>query len=251
MRLMRDRLQRPHHVYDDNFFTSVHLVEALLRSGMYLCDTTRSTRRDFPKGVVGVRLAAGESVKWTNDAKVTVIKWHDKRDVYIVVTNDGSGDKLMQARRKRQEVQLTMPTCIRSCNRLMGGVDHMDQMRSYYGVWQGGAKMVEVPLLGSDQRWPRQCACPVVSGPSSSAINKRSFALKSFKVQLVHNLVDGFHGERKTRLPAAVSELTLERIIDDDLVAGHPLVQFAGRKRVCHVCSRKQVKTKKGSVAKC
>ena len=67
MRLMRDRLQRHHHVYADNYFTSVHLAEALLRSGTYLCGTTRSTRRDFPKGVVGVRLAAGESFNFPHD----------------------------------------------------------------------------------------------------------------------------------------------------------------------------------------
>ena len=44
--------------------------------------------------------------------------------------------------------------------------------------------------------------------------------------------MDGFHGDQKMHLPAAVRELVLERVIDDLLVAGHPLVQ--------------QVKTKKG-----
>ena len=246
MRLMRDRLQRYHHVYADNFFTSVHLAEALLRSGTYLCGTTRSTRRDFTKGVVGVRLAAGESVKWTNDANVTVIKWHDKRDVYMVVTNDAGGDEVVQARRKRQEVQLTVPTCIRSYNRLMGGVDHMDQMRSYYGVGRAGPKwwkylfwgLINIGLVNAHVLWSL-CHRPLPS-------NKRIYALKSFKMQLVHNLVDGFHADRRILLPAVVSKLTMERVIDDDLVAGHPLVQFAGRKRVCHVCSRNQVKTKKG-----
>ena len=178
MRLMRDRLQRHHHVYADNFFTSVHL-------------------------------------------------WHDKRDMYMVVTNDGGGDEVVQARRKRQEVQLTVPTCIRSYNRLMGGVDHMDQMRSYYGVGRAGPKwwkylfwgLIKVGLVNA-YVLRSLCHRPLPS-------NKTIFALKRFKVQLVHNLVDGFHGERKARLPAAVSQLTLERVINDDLVAGHPLVQFA------------------------
>ena len=51
MRLMCNYLQRHHHVYADNFFTSVHLAEALLQADTYLCGTTRATRKEFPKAL--------------------------------------------------------------------------------------------------------------------------------------------------------------------------------------------------------
>ena len=48
MSLMRDYLQKYHHVYADNYFTSVHLANALLQAGTYLCGTTRATKRNSP-----------------------------------------------------------------------------------------------------------------------------------------------------------------------------------------------------------
>ena len=49
MRLMRNYLQRYHHVYADNFFTSVHLADALLQVDTYLGGTTHATCNKFPK----------------------------------------------------------------------------------------------------------------------------------------------------------------------------------------------------------
>ena len=40
--------------------------------------------------------------------------------------------------------------------------------------------MVEVPLLGSHQRWPRQYASPMVSVSSSSAIKKVDLRSQDF-----------------------------------------------------------------------
>ena len=89
----------------------------------------------------------------------------------------------------------------------------MNQMRSYYVVGRAGPKwwkylfwgLIKVGLVNAHVLWSL-CHRPLPS-------NKTIFALKSFKVQLVHNLVDGFHGDRKACLPAAVSQLTLERVM--------------------------------------
>ncbi len=37
-----------HHVYFDNFFTSVGLLEELEKTGIYSCGTARSDRKGFP-----------------------------------------------------------------------------------------------------------------------------------------------------------------------------------------------------------
>ena len=123
MRLMRDYLQKYYHVYADNYFTSVHLADALLQA-----DTYHNTRhqKEFPKSLAATRLKAGESVKWTNETGVMLCKWHDKRDVHMISTNDAGGDHVIHVRRKRQEVDLSVPTCVRSYNASMGGVDRLD-----------------------------------------------------------------------------------------------------------------------------
>ena len=63
-------------MFADNFFTSVHFAEALLQADTYLCGTTHGTRRDFPNALADAKLQAGESVKWTNEAEVMILKWH-------------------------------------------------------------------------------------------------------------------------------------------------------------------------------
>ena len=37
-----------HHVFFDNFFTSVHLLEQLEEDGIYSCGTARKDRKGFP-----------------------------------------------------------------------------------------------------------------------------------------------------------------------------------------------------------
>ena len=63
MGLIPNYLNKHYHVFADNFFTSVHLAEALLQAGTYLCGTTRGTRRDFPNTrqcqVAGWRVCRG------------------------------------------------------------------------------------------------------------------------------------------------------------------------------------------------
>ena len=49
--LLRNHLLRYHHVFADNFRTSVHLAEDLSQADTYLCGTTRATRREFPNTV--------------------------------------------------------------------------------------------------------------------------------------------------------------------------------------------------------
>ena len=46
--LTSDLKRKYHHVYFDNFFTSVQLLEQLEEDGIYSCGTARKDRRGFP-----------------------------------------------------------------------------------------------------------------------------------------------------------------------------------------------------------
>ena len=139
MKLMRRHLLSYHHLYADNYFTSVHLAVDLLQADTYLCGTTRATRREFPRTLAAVRLQRGESVKWTNGDGVMLVKWHDKRDVHMIATNDAGEDFVRATRRKRQIEDVTVPVCVGTYNQHMGGVDRLHQLRSYYGVGRGAS----------------------------------------------------------------------------------------------------------------
>ena len=51
IRLMRRYTLSYHHLYADNYFTSVHLAVDLRQADTYLCGTTRATRREFPNSL--------------------------------------------------------------------------------------------------------------------------------------------------------------------------------------------------------
>ena len=100
------------------------------------------------------------------------MKWHAKRDVYIVSTADAGGEIVRQTRRNHQDVQLHVPTCVVSYNKWMGGVDHLDQMRSYYAVARGGGNTSYGPSSTSASATPAlygSCAtghCPATNAGS-------------------------------------------------------------------------------------
>lgn len=43
-----DYMNKGHHIYIDNFFTSIHLAEAILGKKTYLTGTIRSNRKEIP-----------------------------------------------------------------------------------------------------------------------------------------------------------------------------------------------------------
>ncbi len=56
--LTADLKQKNHHVFFDNFFTNVQLLEDLLADGIYSCGTARKDRRGFPPALREVKLKA-------------------------------------------------------------------------------------------------------------------------------------------------------------------------------------------------
>ena len=113
--------------------------------------------------------------------------------------------------------------CVGSYNKHIGGVDKLDQLRSYYGVGRAGRRwwryrfwgILNVGLINAYILW-------VVANRPLSA-NTRLFGLKAFKLKLVHDLCDRQpdHREfRSRRQPAATDNLTIEQVITDNVVDG-------------------------------
>ena len=73
-------------VYMDNFYSSPLLYKDLLAAGTTATGTVRCTRKNFPSCL---KEKSNESRGATTSAyhnNITVVKWHDNRDVYAIST---------------------------------------------------------------------------------------------------------------------------------------------------------------------
>ena len=135
MKLVNPIKNRGHHVYMDNFYTSPTLFSDLRLNGFGACGTLRLNRRGLPKSVK-FSIKKGEKQAVHIDESMIAIKWSDKRVVTALTTIHDASDVEVERRNRNaaggREV-VHKPLAIAEYNKYMGGVDHADQLLSYYG----------------------------------------------------------------------------------------------------------------------
>ena len=109
--------------------------------------------------------------------------------------------------------------------------------------WQ---EVVEIHLLRPVEHWHNQRLHPLEEDEPPLPANSRVSSLKTWKMRLIHNMVDNYVSRRQHRCDSAVDNLSVERVFADNIVPGHPLVRFSGRKRTCKQCASQKRKTAKG-----
>ena len=151
---------RNHHVYFDNFFSSVQLLLNLAKDGIYACGTLRSNRVGFPvdliqhvqKGLtsrgdyITRQCKSAQSPNWVRNNKqssrLAVSVWQDNRPVVVVATNCDPTQTTHVQRYQKDGTRSSVPcpSSIALYNKYMSGVDHNDQLRGYYSVRTKGKK---------------------------------------------------------------------------------------------------------------
>ena len=135
--LTEDIRGKHHHIYFDNFFTSVKLLKDLLKDGIYSCGTVRQNRRNFPDQLKRVKkMQRGDSkiVQSASKRNITAMIWQDKKQVSVLSTLSPPQDILQAGRRiGNARVQLNQPHAVHSY-KYMNGVDKHDQYRLKYDV---------------------------------------------------------------------------------------------------------------------
>ena len=124
-----------HQVFCDRFFTSVHLFSTLLERKVYACGTIVTSRKSFPDELKAVRLQPGQSV-FRQAGSIVATVWQDKKPVNAL-SNMCDPDISHPVTRKQKDGSTKLVDCPRTIvayNKHMGGVDHGDQLRSYYHV---------------------------------------------------------------------------------------------------------------------
>ena len=122
-------LDKGHHIYLDNYYTSPELFDELQLHNTYACGTVRRNRRDVPKAMTVVKKISQGDAIFRRRNGLLAVKFHDKRDVNMLSTIH-SADAVRVVSRDRSVV--TKPTCIADYTRLMRGVDLSDQLGQYY-----------------------------------------------------------------------------------------------------------------------
>ena len=219
-------LHKKHSIYFDRFFTSVDVLEYLLRNGTYGCGTCRSNRKGLPKRLKNLKMRRGEIKcfqKYDTNLLLTLFK--DKKLVHMLSTN--TSHSILQSGK---------PAVVDDFNKNMGGVDLNDQLCMYYKAGRPSHK------------WWRYVFWFVINVAITNAwiLFKESgrgdkYSHVKFRMELAERLKGDFNARKKNvnkhQSPPKLAEF---RVND------HNLIHTEGRSRVCRVCSKRGIKTNRG-----
>lgn len=129
MKLIEGRTGIGHSLFVDNYYTSVQLVENLLKEKIFVTGTLRINRKGNPEEVVRKKLKSGERVSQYKKTGICVTKWKDRREI-LTISSEFDGEIINTTNRLGKQCQ--MPTMVAEYNKFMSGVDFHDQMLAYY-----------------------------------------------------------------------------------------------------------------------
>jgi hypothetical protein len=124
--LLADKLDSGHSVFMDNYYNSVNLTKELLKRNTYVTGTLRSNRKNNPAEVIIKKLKKEELIVQYNSQGICVLKWKDRRAI-LAISSEYTGQ--LQNVTTQRGVEKSKPN---KYNDYMAGVDHCDQMLSYY-----------------------------------------------------------------------------------------------------------------------
>ncbi|CAG4944989.1 unnamed protein product [Parnassius apollo] len=124
--LCEDLLDQGRMIIADNGYTSIPLAEYLLQRKTDLCGTLRKNRKNLPLLIKNKKLKRGEQIAAQKN-NVTILKWHDKRDVLMISTCHADEQTISTGRNPRPK-----PNMILEYNNRKKGIDLSDELASYY-----------------------------------------------------------------------------------------------------------------------
>ena len=133
-------LEKGHHLYMDNFYTSPELLLELLDRETPACGTLRTNRKMLPKSIMGSKCPLPEGGSAFRRLPVTEIggggllalRWKDKKLVAMLTSIHGATETWTGKLDRRDGTPVYKLTCIVQYTKWMGGVDVADQLMSYY-----------------------------------------------------------------------------------------------------------------------
>lgn len=140
-----------YHVFCDNLFTSIPLLNELQTRGYNCTGTVRSNRvgQGCPlmnSAVIDKRKVRGymqTATARTKNNKISLTRWKDNAVVTVASTLYGQspiGTSSRWSKAEKKKVEIPTPNAIKMYNKNMGGVDRMDQNINAYRISVRGKK---------------------------------------------------------------------------------------------------------------
>lgn len=124
---LKPYFNKGHVIYVDNWYSSPQLAEFLHDHNTGMCGTVRKNRKCMPN--LGTKLNRGEIQVAHNDVWL-VMKWMDKKEVYMITTVHEVGFCLTGKKHWRTGEDIMKPVCVHEYNQNMGGIDNIDRQLS-------------------------------------------------------------------------------------------------------------------------
>ncbi|XP_036337526.1 piggyBac transposable element-derived protein 3-like, partial [Rhagoletis pomonella] len=145
---------RNFHLFFDNFFSSIPLIEKLTEWNLYSTGTIRENRLKDISLTDSKHMKKDKRGKYDyakiSDQNIIAVKWHDNNMVCLISNFAGLAPIHAVKRYSRQQkknIQVEQPHLINMYNANMGGVDRSDQNISLYRISIRGKKWYNC-LLG-------------------------------------------------------------------------------------------------------
>ncbi|XP_076842062.1 piggyBac transposable element-derived protein 3 isoform X2 [Brachyhypopomus gauderio] len=143
--LVMDRLSQTLHpntnIYCDRFFTSIKVMEHMMKKQMYVTGTVMKNRvaaavQKLPTDKRMKKEGRGSSAQvTTEDGKICVVKWYDNKPVLMmssVHAREPEDNCQRWDKKLKQYVTISRPNIIREYNSKMGGVGLASRIISFY-----------------------------------------------------------------------------------------------------------------------
>ena len=177
-----------HHIFADRYYTTHKLIEYLSSRNTFYTGTLMTNRKGFPKEMETFKkLGHKESVYYRSDEGILLCAWKDKKARKPVVAVSTFAVKSESEVVTKRGKEVTKPDMIHDYNYSMNGCDRMDQMISYYNIFNRRTVKWWKRLL----MW-----CIEVSQINAYVLfcltrdeGVKSVSLKKFKVDLIKGLI--------------------------------------------------------------
>ena len=239
-------LKQGYHLYLDNYYTEVGLLEYLYENKIYATGTARVDRSQFPKEIImktKMKLQRGYS-DWRMCGPVLAQVWIDSKPVHILSTihypnyDDEVANSTIYVKRKGKKgavggINVPFPPAIKDYNANMGGVDSADQIMKYYNCGRKSSK------------WYRRIFYHLLEICIHNAFvleswftDQRARSHQSFREELIDQLIGSTRSKNSGRPSNSNEHITLRHT---NVGVHKPLVN--DKPRDCKNCSENVRKT--------
>ncbi|KAL8614015.1 hypothetical protein ACOMHN_023250 [Nucella lapillus] len=242
-KLVSPYFKKYHHVYLDNYFTSVDLMEVLLRKKTYACGTVRLNRRGLPDRLKHTKLTVPGQMLKLQKGRLLAVTWYDRKRQVSVLSTGNSIDNIQINRRGRRglpDMMYDKPKAIQEYSENYNAVDKNDQLRSYYGIANKANKwwkylfwfFCDVSMINAY----------ILHREAPGGPRPESLSHKEFQLQVAKGLINGF-SSRKRSIPVNVEGPDIKRPTRHQPTK----IQTKRGLRNCVVCAKGTARTPAGN----